>query len=261
MYLPLCAVSKLGSRPGPTKQIPKAGYQHERGWWLMQLRALFATSKNNLPASLQSAPCSARILPPARETNTFTKGCCPNLVYIGAGMPKLRRERESPISLLKHSSSASHNHPRMSQYHKFEHFTNLNYAPGSHKPTPPPAYLPAAPTAGHRGPDGGLCLFPIAHTSLPQTEVTSNHKTLHEQLLILQDTMKWVVKNQHEVLEKMEAIMSNQARAEESLKALGTSLARLSEDFENWKRESRCDACEGEGERYTDAVVDHRYLP
>ena len=156
----------------------------------------------------------------------------------------------------------------MSQYPNFEHFPNLNYAPVSYKPTPPPAYLPAASTAGHRGPDGGFCLFPITHTSLPQTEVTSNHKTLHEQLLILQDTMKWAVKNQHEVLEKMEAIMSNQARAEESLKALGTSLVRLSEDFENWKREagseagsSRCDACEGDGERYTGAVVDYRDLP
>ena len=156
----------------------------------------------------------------------------------------------------------------MSQYHKIEHFPNLSYTPGSYKPTPPPAYLPPVSTAGLRGLDGGLSLFPIAHTSLPQTEVTSNHGTLHERLLILQDTMKWVVKNQHEVLRKMEAIMSNQARAEESLKALGASLARLSDNFENWKREagseagsSCCDTCEGKGERYTDAVVDHRYLP
>jgi hypothetical protein len=84
--------------------------------------------------------------------------------------------------------------------------------------------------------------------------------------------MQWVVKNQHKVLEKMETILSNQARVEGSLKALGTSLVRLSEDFKNWKREmgrevgrgvgsSHCDSCEDEGERYTDAVVDHGYLP
>lgn len=156
----------------------------------------------------------------------------------------------------------------MSQDRNFEHFPNLNHAPGSHKPTPPPAYLPAASTAGYIGPEGGLCLFPIAHTSLPQIEVTGHHETLHDQLLVLQDTMRWVVQNQHKVLEKMETIILNQTRAEEGLKALGASLARVSEDFENWKREtgsevgsSRCDACEGEGERYTDAVVDHRYLP
>src|SRR5688572_23035105 len=98
----------------------------------------------------------------------------------------------------------------MSQYSDFETFPSLNYAPGSYKPTLPPAYLtapPAVATAGYRGLEGGLPPFPIAHASLSQTAAANNHETLHERLFVLQDTIKWVVQNQHKLLEKMETIM------------------------------------------------------
>lgn len=106
-----------------------------------------------------------------------------------------------------------------------------------------------------------------AHASLPQAAAVGNHEILHERLLVLQDTMKWVVQNQHKLLEKMEAMMSNQKRAEESLTVFRTSIVRFSEEFDNWKRQtgreassSHCSRCEDEGDRYTDAIVDG-YLP
>ncbi len=58
----------------------------------MQLRALFATSKNNLPASLQSAPCSAHILPPVRETNTYCNGAPLPLYSTNIGVSALSQK-------------------------------------------------------------------------------------------------------------------------------------------------------------------------
>ena len=152
----------------------------------------------------------------------------------------------------------------MSQYHDFDLFPNLDDATGSHKPTPPHAYLAVpttASTAGYRGSEGGLSLFPRAQTPLPQTDVTSSHETLHERLLVVQDTMKWVAQNQHKLLEQMETVRSTQARVEENFKVLGATVIRLLENFENWKRGTHCDSCEDMGDRDTYAVVDDRYLP
>ncbi len=154
----------------------------------------------------------------------------------------------------------------MSQYSDFNTFQRLNYAPSSQKPTQLPAYLtalPAAPSTG--GIKAGLPQFPPVHT---HTSAPGNHETLHERLLILQDTMKWVVQNQYKLLETMEKIMSNQARAEENSKVLQTKIVGISEDLENWKPQagndvgrSRCASC-GDGEDgYTDAVVDNGSLP
>ena len=159
----------------------------------------------------------------------------------------------------------------MSQYSDFDTSKTLNYTPGSHKSTLPPAYLtapPAAPTACYRGVEGGLPLFLPSHTSLSHSTTASNQEISHERLLVVQDMMKWVVQDQHKLLEKMEKIMSNQARGEENLKALGTSLVRLSKDFDNWKQRTGSDVgtsygngCGDEGDGYTDAIVGDRPLP
>ena len=78
--------------------------------------------------------------------------------------------------------------------------------------------------------------------------------------------MRWVVENQHRLLEKMETVISTQAKVEETFKVLGAIVIRLSEDLENWKRgagsevgSSHCDACEDD--RDTDTIVEDRYLP
>ena len=182
--------------------------------------------------------------------------------------PRYNEKKNSPSHCSNTWSSASHNHTKMSQYHDFDPFTNLNDATGSHTPTPPLAYLTVpstASTAGYRGLEGGLSLFPRVQTPLPR-DATSNHETPHDRLLVLQDTMRWVVQSQHKLLEEMKTVRSTQARVEEIFEALRAHIIRLSEDFENWKRgtgsevsSSHCDACEGD--RDTDTVVDDGYLP
>jgi hypothetical protein len=156
----------------------------------------------------------------------------------------------------------------MSQYHDFGLFPNLDDATGSHEPTPPHAYLTVpttTSTAGYRGSEGGLSLFPRVQTLLPQIEITSSHET-YKRLIAIQDMMKWVVQNQHKLLERIETVISTQARVEETFKVLGASVIRLSEDFKNWKRgagsevgSSHCNACEDD--RDTDTIVEDRYLP
>ena len=150
----------------------------------------------------------------------------------------------------------------MSQYPDLA-LPSLNYV--SLEPTPPPTYLtapPAAASMGYRSLEGAMPSF-TAHASLPQTAAVGNHEILHERLLVLQDTMKWVVQNQHKLLEKMEAIMSNQKKVEESLKVFGTSIVRFSEEFDNWKRQtgsdassSHCSRCEDEGDTPTPSLMD-----
>jgi predicted nuclease with TOPRIM domain len=90
-------------------------------------------------------------------------------------------------------------------------------------------------------------LFSIPQGSLPQRSWADNPEAPHEQLLVVQDAIKWVIKNQQELLDKMERVMSNQLRVEEKLQAIRTSILRLSEAFDDWKRktesEGSMDAC------------------
>jgi histone deacetylase complex regulatory component SIN3 len=165
----------------------------------------------------------------------------------------------------------------MSQYSGFEGLRSFDYNPGSHRPTPPAAYLTAPPAmsknlttaASYRSLEEALPSSSIPHAPVSQASAVGkdNAVALHERLLVVQDAIKWTIENQHKLFERMETILSNQSRAEKGLEALKASVVQLSKDFDDWKRKEGSEAgmdayneCGDEGSQYTDAIVGDRYL-
>jgi hypothetical protein len=117
-------------------------------------------------------------------------------------------------------------------------------ADGSHRTTPlsasltepPVASQSSATAASYTSTETVLLSFPIAQGSFPQLSRADNPKTL----LVVQDTIKEVIENQHKLLEKMQEVLSNQLRVEERLEALNACVLRVSEAFDDWKRMDAC---------------------
>jgi hypothetical protein len=163
----------------------------------------------------------------------------------------------------------------MSQYPGFEGFRHIvNYDPSM--PTPPAAFLTApvskhlatAAAAGYRTFEQALPSSSIPPRPVSQPSADKDSAlTLHEQLLVVQDEMKWMIRNQHQLLERLDAVLRRQERLERGQEAAKASVAKLVETVNDFKHKvgsevdmSACDECADEEDRYTDAIVHNDYL-
>jgi hypothetical protein len=169
----------------------------------------------------------------------------------------------------------------MSQYPGFEGFRHIvNYDPNM--PTPPAAFLTAPPAvskhlattaaAGYRSFEQALPSSSIPPRPVSQPSADKDSAlTLHERLLVVQDAMQWMIRNQHQLLERLDAVLRKQERLERGQEAAKASVAKLSETVHDFKHKvgsevdmSACDECADEEDqykdRYTDAIVDNDYL-
>lgn len=119
-------------------------------------------------------------------------------------------------------------------------------ADGFHRPTPPSASLTvlsaasrnSASAASSTSAETAPSSFLIPQGLRAQPSRADNTETPLERLLVVQDAIKWVIENQHKLLDKMERVMSNQLRVEERLETLRMSVLRLSEALDDWKRKT-----------------------
>lgn len=165
----------------------------------------------------------------------------------------------------------------MSQYPGFEGRHIVSY--DSSMPAPPAAFHIAPPAvskhlatpaaaAGYRSFEQALPSSSIPPRPVSQPSADKDSAlTLHERLLVVQDAMQWMIRNQHQLLERLDAVLRKQERLERGQEATKASIAKLSEIVNDFKYKmgsevdmSACDECVDEGDRDTDAIVDNDYL-